>query len=99
MHHMALQARLAQYGENHADTGQSHANLAVALAETGHKEEARQHFEKAILVLEKNIAEVPVDFETVSLNYVQFLQSIGDEKGAVQVAKRCTKQLKKLMAR
>jgi hypothetical protein len=94
---MALEAREAQYGESHPDTGQSHANLAVALAASGHKKEAKEHFEEAILILEKRVDDVPVDYETVALNYVQFLQSTGDEKGALQVAKRSTKRLKKLL--
>ena len=38
-----------------------------------------------------------MDYETVSLNYVQYLHSIGEEKGSVQVAKRCTKRLRKLL--
>jgi len=70
MHTMALDARVSQYGENHPDAGQSHA-LAVALAETGNNDAAKRHFEKAILILEKNLEKVPVDYETVSLNYVQ----------------------------
>ena len=74
-----------------------HGNLAVALAESRNIEEAKKHFELAIVILEKEIDEVPVDFETVALNYVQFLHSIGDEKGSLQVAKRCTKRLKKLL--
>ena len=97
MHRMALDARETVHGENHPDTGQSHANLAVALAESQKPEEAKDHFEQAILIFEKNIAEVPEDYETVALNYVQFLKAIGDEKGAVQVAKRSSKRLKKLL--
>lgn len=99
MHRMALDARISQCGENHPETGQSHANLAVALAETGKSAEAREHFEEAILILEKNLEEAAEDYETVALNYVQFLQSMGDEKGAVQVAKRSAKLLKKLLKR
>lgn len=74
-----------------------HGNLAVALAESRNIEEARKHFELAIVILEKKIDEVPVDFETGALNCVQFLHSIEDEKGSLQVAKRCTKRLKKLL--
>lgn len=99
MHQMALEARQSQCGENHPDTGQSHANLAVALAEDRKFQEARRHFEQAILILEKHIDTVPDDYETVSLNYVQFLQAIGDDKGSVQVAKRCSKRLKKFLRR
>lgn len=99
MHRMALDARESRLGENHPDTGQSHANLAVALAETGDHAEAREHFEQAILAFERNIEEVPVDYETVALNYMQFLQAIGDQKGALQVARRSTKRLKRLLRR
>ena len=99
MHCMALKARESQHGENHPDTGQSHANLAVALAETRLYVEAKKHFELAMVILERNIEKVPVDYETVALNYVQFLQAIGDKKGALQVAKRSTKRIKKLLRR
>ncbi len=97
MHRMALEARRSHHGENHPDTGQSHANLAVALAETGVQDDAKHHFEKAMRAYEGSLDEVPVDYETVALNYVQFLQATGDGKGAVQVAKRSTKLLRKLM--
>ena len=97
MHRMSLNARELLHGENHPDTGQSHANLAVALSESRKLEEAKEHFEQAILIFEKNLKEVPEDYETVALNYAQFLKASGDEKGALRVAKRSSKKLKKLL--
>lgn len=57
-----------------------------------------RHGNLAVTLAEsRNIEEAKKHFETVALNYVQFLHSIGDEKGSLQVAKRCTKRLKKLL--
>lgn len=99
LHGMALDARVTVCGDTHPDTGQSHGNLAAALAAEGELIKARSHFEKAMIILERHLAEVPEDYETVALNYAQFLRAIGKEKGALQVAKRSSKKLKKLLKR
>lgn len=99
LHSMALDARVTVCGDTHPDTGQSHGNLAAALAAEGELAKARSHFEKAMIILERHLVEVPEDYETVALNYAQFLRAIGEEKGALQVAKRSSKKLKKLLKR
>ena len=80
------------------DTGPLRANV-LALAEGHSMADAKQHFEAAMSIYEKNIHESPVDFETMALNYVGFLKATGNEKGAVQVAKRSAKKLKKLIGK
>ena len=54
--------------------------------------EAKKHFEAAMATYEKHLNETPIDYETVALNYVGFLKATGNEKGAVQVAKRSAKK-------
>ena len=57
-----------------------------------------RHGNLAVTLAEsRNIEEAKKHLETVAWNYVQFLHSIEDEKGSLQVAKRCTKRLKKLL--
>ena len=98
MHVMALEAREKSLGKTHLETGQSHSNLALTLAETGDQEKlgaARQHFEKALDVYEKHFAEAPTDYATVVANFTQFLKNIGDDKSLAVLEKRSGKKLKK----
>lgn len=96
MQMMALEARRVTFGDDHLETAQSHANLALALCETEELEIARKHFIEALSIYEKQVAEAPMDYATVSSNYAEFLRSTGDEKAALNVEKRAGKKLKKV---
>jgi hypothetical protein len=92
---MALSAREKSLGPDHLDMGQSHANLAASLADSNHFNQAREQFEKAIMVYEKHIHESKSDYVTVVSNYLQFLKAVQDDKTAAVVEKRASKMLKK----
>ena len=96
MQMMALEARRVTFGEHHLETAQSHANLALALCETEELDWAKKHFEKALAIYEDKLKDAPMDYATVSSNYVEFLRATGDDKGAVAMEKRAGKKLKKV---
>ena len=95
MHVMALEAREETLGKDHLETGQSHGNLALALAASEEDAAARRHFEKAVAIYEHHVAQAPTDFAAVATNFIQFLRDLGDDKAAGILEKRSAKRLKK----
>ncbi|MCF7731508.1 MAG: tetratricopeptide repeat protein [Akkermansiaceae bacterium] len=95
MHMMALEARRSLYGESHPDTAQSHNNLALALLETGDRNWARRHFEKALAGFEDLGRQFCDDLEAVASNYCGFLREEGELAQANLVAGRVTEHLTK----
>ncbi len=96
MQMMALEARRKTFGDQHLETAQSHANLALALCETGEGKDAKTHFEDALTIYESQLKDAPMDYATVSTNYAEFLRNSGDEKAAVAIEKRAGKKLRKI---
>jgi tetratricopeptide (TPR) repeat protein len=96
MHVMALEAREETLGTDHVETGQSHGNLALALAATGDDAGAHLHFDRAIEIYERHLAESPTDYATVVANFMHFLKELGDSKAASALEKRAAKLLKKV---
>ncbi len=94
MHVMALEAREETLGKDHLETGQSHGNLALALAASDEGAAARRHFEKAVAIYEHHVAQAPTDFASVAANFIQFLKELGDDKAAANLEKRAAKRLK-----
>ena len=86
MHMIALETRRRLLGEEHPDTAQSHNNLALALLDTGDREWARKHFEKALTGYEALGYTYATDLEAVSSNYCEFLR----EEGETQLAEDIT---------
>jgi hypothetical protein len=80
MHMMALDTRTNLFGEHHPDTAQSHNNLALALLETGDREWARKHFEKALEAFESLGKEYANDLEAVASNFCDFLRDENDNE-------------------
>lgn len=96
MHIVALEARQETLGEKHLETAQSHANLALVLAQMSDNKAAHKHFDSAMSIFERNIREAPMDYATVAANYVEFLHLINEEKRAQAVEKRSSKMLNKV---
>ena len=96
MHVMALEAREETLGKEHLETGQSHSNLALALAASDEGAAARRHFEKGLAIYEHHLAEAPTDYATVVANFTQFLRDLGDDKAVAGLEKRAVRALKKV---
>ena len=92
---MALDARRKVFGEKHLETAQAYANLAVALSHTDEAKWAKKNFGSALKIYENMVKEAPMDYATVSANYVDFLREQGDSKGAAAMEKRASKMIKK----
>jgi tetratricopeptide (TPR) repeat protein len=88
MHMMALEARENLFGQAHPDTAQSHNNLALALLETGDRQLAGAHFEKALAAFEALGDEYREDLEAVVSNYTDFLRSEGEDARADEIEQR-----------
>ena len=76
---MALETRQEVLGEHHPDTAQSHNNLALALVQTGDREMARLHFERALAAFEGLGSAYAEDLESVASNYCEFLTQEGED--------------------
>ena len=72
MHLMSLEGRREVFGEDHPDTAQSHANLAISLAELGDDLFAREHYQQAIASFEAAGADYADDLEVVKENFAHF---------------------------
>lgn len=96
MHTMALEHRLKIHGRNHPDTAQSHANLALSMAQTGDVAGSRKHFEDAISIYERHIQDESHEYAAVVENYIEVLKSVGEEKDASLLLKKASKKLKKV---
>ena len=92
---MALDARSEALGTQHADTAQSHANLALVFMSSGEKDDAVRHFDRALDIYEGNLADNAHDYATVVANYNDFLKMEGEDKKAAALEKRSAKKLKK----
>lgn len=92
---MALEARRKVFGEKHLETAQSYANLAVALSHTDEHKWAKKNYENSLKIYEDMVKEAPMDYATVSANYVDFLREQGDDKAAVAMEKRASKRLRR----
>ncbi len=96
MHTMALEHRVKIHGNNHPDTAQSRANLALSMAQTGDLAGSRDHFDEAIAVYERYIQTASHEYAAVVENYIEVLKALGDEKEASHLLKKATKKLKKV---
>ena len=81
----ALTVRIQVLGENHRDTAQAYSNLAASCHELRENDDAKAHFEKALSILEGQIAVEARSFEATSLDYIAMLEAIDDEAKAAEV--------------
>lgn len=93
MHMVALEARLQALGEDHPDTAQSHNNLALALLETGDRDDAKSHFEQALKTFETLGKEYYYDLDAVATNYCEYLRQEGDNELAESIDTRINQLL------
>ena len=87
MHLMALEGRQKKKGKNNPDVAQSHGNLAAVYAQEGDVEESREHFESSIEIFQALGDEYAEDLDAVAGNYLQLLNSLGDQEGAAEIEK------------
>lgn len=80
MHEAALKTRLTLFGEAHIETAQSYANLALVFVRSGEVDKGLASFESALTGFESDLDESEYDYEIVSANYRDVLESLGDEK-------------------
>lgn len=80
MHGEALKARVNLFGESHFESAQSYANLALVLVRSGKVVEGLDHFEKALSGFESDLKISACDYEIVSANYRDVLESMGDKR-------------------
>lgn len=93
MHQMALTGRLACLGDDHPDTAQSYANLALSLAQMDENKLAKKHFLQALSIFENHIKTESHEYAAVAENYAEFLRATEDEKGSSSVIKNAQKKL------
>lgn len=91
----ALEVRLSVLGPHHRDVAQSLSNLGIACHELRDNTAARQHFEKALDILEADLATEQRSFEATSLDYIAMLESIHEEDRAAQIRARLEAALAK----
>jgi len=96
MNTIALENRIKIHGENHPDSAQSHANLALSLAQVGQLKESRKHFESAVSIYERFLKSESHEYAAVVENYIEVLKVIGEDKEASALLRKATKKLKKV---
>ncbi|MFN7562371.1 MAG: tetratricopeptide repeat protein [Prosthecobacter sp.] len=84
----ALDVRLNVLGPNHRDVAQALSNLGTACHELRENTDARNHFERALAILEAQIATEKRSFEATSLDYIVMLEAVNDEVKASQIKSR-----------
>jgi tetratricopeptide (TPR) repeat protein len=84
----ALDVRQNVLGPNHRDVAQALSNLGTACHELRDNAAAKQHFEKALAILEAQIATEKRSFEATSLDYIALLEMNGDQSEADAVKAR-----------
>lgn len=91
----SLEVRSAVLGADHRDTAQAHSNLATASHELGENATARQHYETALAILEKQLPGELRSFEATSLDYVAMLEMLNDSAKAADVKDHLEQTLSK----
>jgi hypothetical protein len=92
----ALDVRQNVLGPNHRDVAQAHSNLGTACHELRDNAAAKQHFEKALAILEAQITTEKRSFEATSLDYIALLEMNGDQPAADAVKTRLASALARM---
>jgi len=88
MHLLALGSRTSIFGEIHPETAQSHGNLALVFVRNNELDAAKDHFNKALDGLEKDLENYQEDYDTIGANFRDVLESVEDRKGLEQLKAR-----------
>lgn len=91
MHELALKSRTELFGEIHVETAQSHGNLALVLIRDEKVKPGLAHFEKALEGFETDLKISRDDYEIVSANYRDVLESMEDKKAVSALDARLLK--------
>lgn len=88
-----LSIRKKVLGDKHRDVAQSLCNLATACHELKDNVAAQHHFEESLGILEAQLPEEANSYESVGMDYVAMLDSIGETSKAETFQKRIDKAL------
>lgn len=91
MHEQALESRTKNFGKYHIETAQSYGNLALVMVRTGKVKEGLEHFEDALKGFETDLNASGYDYEIVTANYRDVLESLGNERAVNLLNKRLWK--------
>lgn len=92
----ALDVRQNVLGPNHRDVAQALSNLGTACHELRDNAAAKQHFEKALAILEAQITTEKRSFEATSLDYIALLEMNGEQPAADAVKTRLAAALARM---
>lgn len=93
-HTRALNLRIDHLGNDHPETADSFHNMALVSICLGYLDDGLRYFESSLNIYEKHLAENAEDYETVSENYCDVLDSLGETGKINDVRNRVQEQLR-----
>lgn len=95
MHLRALKIRREMLSDDHPDIGQSACNLATVYHDLGDFDKASRNYERALVILSKNINESWETYDIVTQNYAELLNEHGQQGRSKKLVMKTDRLLEK----